>query len=493
MRPADARYHIPEMVAGLEWRLRHLVEHPAQWRLIDGQRVNLILGSLVVVQCPSGQLSTFGWDVDVVHRSEMQMVCIPADRVALKGMPKGWVWLARLMQGFEIELRIELLRLGRMTEAEVCQGSNGFNGYLQAIGAVMKHRLAALPHYRSMRQRIAASVELDPATLALACRIADTPAHLGYHTVMVSTYNRAVAHKDLLQQVWREHPHLLTFYAGMLEDKMFPSQGEPLQRLRRRLHDHLGSHGPYRLLLKTGPRQFALMRRFTAYLRHENYQDWLRLMHGLSPQEPVPMWLMRVLVSKFGNERQRMHLYAPHFWPRLPLWAQLVHQWVHVTQPSATELTDIDQVARWIVDGPCDDLDRRQRQQGWAGLHERAAAWHEMKARPVDPTPLPLASRLFVRHWEDWSLVPLCTDQALREEGELMGHCLGREHGPQPGPTTWFASLRHQGKRVLSCHFEERNGRRHLVTALGRFNVQPTHEQSRMLRQVLKRGTRQDT
>lgn len=488
MHPADACFHLPEMVAGLEWRLRHLIEHPVQVRLIDGVRVMLILGSLLVIKWPSGQLATFAWQGDPTRDTELSMFRMSTDKVALQGTPWRWMWLGRLMQGFVIELRVELVKQGRMTDSELNVLPQAFEGYLQDLSKVMRHRLSALPAYRVMRQRIAAALDLDPVALALAHRISDAPAHLGHDLTMVSSYNRAVQHRELLLQVQAEAPRLLTFYAGMLEDEAFPREGEPLERLRNCLHHDLGTHGPYRMLLKTDPRQFVLMRHFIANLQHENYQDWLYLLHKLSPFKPIPAWLLRILVSQYGNERQRVHLYARRFQPSMPLWTYLVKHWVDVEHPSEADLAEIGQVALWIVDGPDRHLDRRQRQQGWAGLVERAGAWLAEQLRERNQAPLALASRIRTRTWEDWTLVPLTTDHALWQEGTLMGHCLGRNNGPKAGRTTWFGSLQHLGKRVLTCHFETANGRHRLVTALGRFNARPTPEERRVLSQLLKHG-----
>lgn len=488
MHPADACFHIPEMVAGLEWRLHRLIEHPVQVRLIDGVRVTVILGSLLVVRWPSGQLATFGWDGDPLRDTGMRMVRVPVDQVVLQGIPWQWLWLKRLMLGFEIELRAELVRLGQMTEADLIARPQAFKGYLRDLMQVMRRRLAPMPAYRRMRQRIMDALDLDPVALSLSHRIADAPAHRGRHMTMVSSYNRAVAHRELLGKVQSETPRLLTFYAGMLEDEDFPLDGEPLQRLRDQLHDHFDSHGPYRLLLKTSPRTFVLMRQFIANLQHENYRDWLRLLHGLSPSKPIPSWLLRILVSQFGNERQRVHLYARRFWPRMSLWAFMVKHWVAVTESAEGDLAGIGQVALWIVDGPDDVLDRRQRQQGWAGLLERARAWLATEQQDRDQTPLPLASQIRPRHWEEWTLVPLATQHALWEEGTHMGHCLGRDNGPKPGASTWFASLQCLGKRVLTCQFETTDGRHRLVTAMGRFNATPTPEEKQMLSQVLRHG-----
>lgn len=491
MHPADACFHIPEMVAGLEWRLRHLIEHPAQVGRIDGVRVIKVLGSLVVVRWPSGQLATFGWDLGMDIDGPMSMCLVPAEQVVLQGLPWRWLWLARLMQGFQIELRAELIRQGRMSESELNQRPQAFESYLRDLTQVMRHRLRALPAYRSMRQRIATQLQLDPVALSLSRRIADAPAQLRHHVTMVSSYNRAVEHKDLLLQVQAETPHLFTFYAGMLEDEEFPRHGEPLQRLRDQLAKDLGGRSQYRLLLKTPPRRFVLMRRFIAHLQHENYQDWLRLLHGLSPAKRIPEWLLRILVSQFGNERQRVHLYAKRFWADMSLWAFAVRHWVHLEhEPDEAALAEIRQVALWIVDGPEIELDRRQRQQGWVGLVERAQAWLEAAQLERDQTPIPHAARIPVRQWQDWSLVPLATDFELWQEGTLMGHCLGRYNGPKSGPGTWFASLQHGGKRVLTCQFETQGKRHQLVTALGRFNAKPTPQERLGLSDVLKHGKR---
>lgn len=445
MHPADACFHLPEMVAGLEWRLRHLVEHPVQVRLIDGVRVVLVLGSLLVIKWPSGQLATFAWKGDPLRDTELSMFRMSADQVALQGMPWRWMWLGRLMNGFEIELRAELVKQGRMTDSELNVLPQAFEGYLQDLSKVMRHRLSALPAYRVMRQRIAAALNLDPVALGLAHRISDAPAHLSQHLTMVSSYNRAVQHRALLLQVQADAPRLFSFYAGMLEDEGFPRQGEPLEKLRNALYDNLGTHGPYRTLLKTDPRQFVLMRRYIANLQHENYQDWLYLLHKLSPFKPIPAWLLRILVSQYGNERQRVHLYARRFMPRMPVWTFFVNHWANVEHPGEADLAEIGQVALWGVDGPDRHLDRRQRQQGWPGLVERARSWLEAQQRERSQKPLVLASRIRTRVRGDWALEPLKTDHALWQEGTLMGHCLGRPNGPEAGPRTWFARVRLQG------------------------------------------------
>jgi hypothetical protein len=490
VHPADACFHIPEMVAGLEWRLRHLVEHPVQACQIDGVRVVLALGTLLTVQWPSGQFSTFAWESDSSSRSGMRMFRMSTEQVVLQGVPWQWLWLDRLMSGFESELRAELVRQGRLTDAELSNLPQAFKSYMKDLTKVMKHRLRVMPAYRSMRQRIAAELKLDPVALDLAHRIADAPAQLQRHLTMFSSYNRAVEHKELLLKVQAEAPHLFTFYAGMLEDEYFPTEGEPLQRLRNQLHDEFDGHGPYRLLLKTPPRQFVLMRRFIAHLQHENYLDWLGLLHGLSPVRPVPEWLLRILVSQFGNERQRVHLYARYFWSDMPLWVFVVSHWVLLEQqPDEASLEEIRDVASWIIDGPAITLDRRQRQRGWEGLVKDARSWLRERQAESNKTPLPHARRIAVRRWEGWSLVPLTTEFEIWQEGTLMGHCLGRPNGPIDRGTTWFASLQHEGKRVLSCQFVTVDKRHNLVTAFGRFNATPTPEERRSLGSLLKLGT----
>ena len=483
-------FHIPEMVAGLEWRLRHMVEHPVQVRQIDGVRVIMVLGTLLAVQWPSGQFSTFAWESDQSSRSGMRMFMIPTEQVVIQGVPCQWLWLERLMKGFEIELRDEIVHEGHLTESEFEDRTRAFRTYMKGLTKVMRHRLRVMPAYRSMRQRIAAEMKLDPVALELAHRIADAPAQLYRHLTMFSSYNRAVEHRELLLKVQAETPHLFTFYAGMLEDEYFPAEGEPLQRLRNQLHDDFDGHGPYRLLLKTPPRAFVLMRRFIAHLQHENYLDWLRLLHGLSPSRPVPEWLLRILVSQFGNERQRVHLYARRFLSDMPLWAFVVRHWAHVEQqPKEASLEEIRDVALWIIDGPLITLDRRQRQRGWEGLVKDARSWLRERQAESNKTPLPHASRIPVRRWEGWSLAPLTTEFEVWQEGTLMGHCLGRPNGPKVRATTWFASLQHEGKRVLSCQFEIIDKRHKLVTSFGRFNATPTAEERRSLGSLLKLGT----
>lgn len=467
--PDLADLHSPRRAERAWAHLLDAVREPVRsTAMAGGVQVIQVLGTVVLLRWPDGQLQTFIWcfgasgDAHLEHVSEEQVV--------LQGMPWRMLWLQNLQAGFSLELIHSFWTQGITLAPERAQA------YSRWLFAAFGRALKQHADLRLMRRRIAAALGLDPEAMAIAARLYGSTARIHANTCLVANYNLVLRRRDEFQSLQREAPQALALYAVCCEQADFAAQGQPTERLKQYLQRHKIPPSAWRRVLSCGQRLFLptldYYRRMDAptWLDHLRVVTWLDDPSLPQPQQLPQRWLLDVIFLLHGNPQQRRLSYCHVLYPRIALWTHLLRLWAGQPQPASAQMADLVAVANWIADAKLVDLNREQRALGWRYLVKRAKAWHGRKRRLAAVQRLPALALHAALQRGEWSLNLLSDSFELWQEGAQMGHCLGKDLAAELGPNLIYASVLEQGRRIATAEFRWNGQRWVLAQARGRFN-----------------------
>lgn len=259
---------------------------------------------------------------------------------------------------------------------------------------------------------------------------------------------------------------MLRLFAVLCDQPGFPSQGEPLARIRQHLRVlHLSDY-VWHLALNKGARLLLPMREFYSDSAVESLGDFLLILMALKVQPGDKPTALRLLFSEFGHENARRAAYWQQLEPHQAAFSHLlrvVREWQAGHPP--TEL-HIALVVRWIVSNDIKGWDRAQRQRGWLWLLTSAQAWQglALARQKAAPTrwPVPFVSL-------DWAGLTFRTLQNAADlilESQHMRNCAATyTTACQSGRKLLVAVALSNGKRVATASYQCHEGVWQLVSA----------------------------
>jgi hypothetical protein len=439
-------------------RLRRVMDDPVQvltWR--GDKRVVHVLRHWVLVVWASGRITPLHWSARSCGLFTLRPV--DPDSLNLFHLGSRSEWLAGHRDATSREHVQAHVAQGGSYRAQAPRLNNSRN--FSAL-----HPLV-MDHVRQSRldARIRDAFGLESEVLRWVLSMVSLKRKASSSEVTVRAYNWVVRQRQALETVKREAPQLLQWYAACARDVRFPTEGEPVQRLKRHLLDLGVGRTGWHLALKDGDKVWRQVFREPEPLRGMLGQalDLLKTHAVLGQGTLLPEALFDRLTKQLGPPTWGWHDEGAVLTHVAGLWR---------AQPPQTEAehADWEGVLTWMAkEGVPTRLNAWQRRHGLAYLVRRANAWRQREEIRWQATLKPL----YVWHepveGDGWRVVFMRTRRYLIEEGEAMGNCLANGSYTVSFDTL-YARLYRQEEHLGTALFMFRDGIWHLKDALRRFN-----------------------
>jgi hypothetical protein len=179
---------------------------------------------------------------------------------------------------------------------------------------------------------------------------------------------------------------MLRLFGVLCGQDDFPSQGEPLARIRQQLRTLQISGYVWTLMLKTGSRLLLIMREFYSSTSVDSVQDFLWVLERLQVEPGDQLGALRLIFSEFGHSQSRRTNFWPSFQAHKGAFAHLLRVTRHHMPDQRPTEEQLAMVVRWITSNAISGWDRAQRQLGWSWLLSSAQTWQEIQLRKTQAT-----------------------------------------------------------------------------------------------------------
>jgi hypothetical protein len=389
-------------------RIVDCVRRPVEVEVRPGVRRVSVLGQAVFEFDRIGFVRVFMWSW---RGDEFDCFAQPPERISIGETPYGWTWLELFRQGFVAELAF---RLGR--------GPEELQSYSQWVFARLGRKLAAVCDLRSMRERVAVALALDPLAvqvarrIRLACRLRPK--------ATLREYNHAIAHLPAYRKLQKESPNLVPLYAAHAHLASL-EPGEPAQQLKRYLMEAYGlRQATWALVHGTRPRWLYLIEHFYQASPATATADLLMLVQALGCRRMPPRWYLWNLLQVFGHHGDRTNEYSRHYATRL----RAVRRLTAVIEAAddahqAGMRARIYDVLAWIV-ADYAHLMRGISRAGWKWFVGHADAWRRRREEAAAAMIGQWAAPFDAFRSGEYTVCVLRTHEELIREARAMRHCV---------------------------------------------------------------------
>jgi hypothetical protein len=256
-------------------------------------------------------------------------------------------------------------------------GAATVDAYFKWLSGVIRKAIARHADMRQVRRRIATALDLN--TVALRRANCGVPSNYVFHLARGHDYNNAVLMADELDQLEKDAPHLLPLYMAMGNFSDFPSQGEPVQRLKVWLLQNGFTQRDWRYIFSCDRRLILPMRDVynCTHICAETL-DYLRVVCALGLRHQCPEPLLKTLLTAWGNPAEREAGYL-HYVKKLNVYPHLLSLATKRfgVVPFAELESDLLLIVRWAREARF-MLTKGQRRMGWGWLLKKANAYADL-------------------------------------------------------------------------------------------------------------------
>ncbi len=459
------------------WRdLAHAIENPAVERVVDGTRIVRVLEMLDLHFPPDAPAHA-----SLLSCASGTLEWAPLDPAALllAGMPQRDYWLDRWSESCRFGLLAESnLRGVALDESESRKIVNTvFAGFHRTIRCRFD--------LRHMRYSVAKALNLDAEAMDLANRMVqrlprrDQPSSFD---VRLADYVLALRFKDRLQRLHLELPVIFPLYCALLQAEAVNPQDDPAHATRQYLKEKGIRPVVWRLILKSSPRLFYIVRHFYAGTAIDAMVDLVWVLQELVIRQPPDHVLLWALLSRHATSASRRQSFRND----LPLvsYGVVFNAYLRLADREAM-LDSLDTVLEWACTMRGGHFSKSQRKAGWPWLMARTSEWQaarlaDLRSRRVKwATPMPQST---VPLGPGRSLHPLDSPLELWLEARAMRNCVESLQGSCERGEIALYSLRLEGrKRPLATIQLDRTHRGwELRFARGFANSEPAPEAVRV-------------
>lgn len=286
-------------------------------------------------------------------------------------------------------------------------------GYVMWGFEQLRDRLVDEGLWRAPDADVPWKLGFDPGLLAISERIPTREDIRG----SLAAYNLVANHADEFLRLAQDHPALVRLYATFRPDEAFPVQGEPIARLRRHLARQGLSQALWRRLAGADGGEGVLPERWAGIDLAGRVLDALHVADALGPEFDPPGWLVESVLAEEGHAPGGLALLLGATRPALRRIATL-----HARADAGAR----GRMREWMppvmgalaANPPGDD--RAIRRASWRWFLRRATDVERPEAMRAVRWRVPLA-RFAV---DDFDVIPIEDNLALRDEGSRMRHCV---------------------------------------------------------------------
>jgi hypothetical protein len=264
---------------------------------------------------------------------------------------------------------------------------------------------------------------------------------------------------------------MLGLFGVLCEQDDFPSQGEPLARIRQQLHAIQISGYVWTLMLRAGSRLLLIMREFYSNTSLDSVRDFLWILERLRVEPGDQLGALRLIFSEFGHSQSRRTNFWPSFQAHKGAFAHLLSVTRHAKPDQRPTEEHLAMVVRWITSNAISGWDRAQRQRGWLWLLASAQAWQVLQLRQKQSGqiywPVPFDTIV----WGGLTFRALGNAIDLLVHGHEMRNCVATYDGDcQSGRVLLVAVSRVEGRCVATASYKIADGAWRLHVAKGPAN-----------------------
>jgi hypothetical protein len=409
--------HDLHLFADLWQRVLRIVRDPVQVQEIDGLRHVHVVGSLVVLINPTGELTPFLWTFTALGKFELEWT--PAENIVIQGLPHGKLWLQRMAGQAAHEVLAAALAKGIPATAEEA------GAYAAWAFDRFARQLPRCTDLRLLRRRIASALSVEPHVVRLAGQVSRT--ERAPNLVMLDAYNSVVREIAAVRLLQAEQPSLMPIFAVLSGFDDFPRVGGPAARLKRFMKLRGLSEMTWRLLVHADRRLLRPLTKFYAgevrfaALEHLTLLDRLQL-----PRQP-PAWFIDRLIGSWGDPGNRWASYVDDVGPALEMWRHVGRLACRMLTATTVVVDDFDLICRWICQAGSNlELDKRQKRGGWSWLVKGARAWDERRRLELTADLKRWSVPFDARRIGEYEFAALADELELWDEARAMRNCVDR-------------------------------------------------------------------
>jgi hypothetical protein len=445
-----------------QWsRLLDLVRQPIrEVRMVCGLRAVQVLGQSVFVFLPNGCIRAFAWNWKEAVGPVLEEVSNGSIALSGEFLHRGWMDRLAFMAHAEIKAHSGVA--SELARAFAQWAFDMFGGLL-----------AQCCDLAWMRERVRAGMALDTSIVPLA---EQTMPPLGLRgSLSVAQYNLVRERKAELVAVQREASPLVFLYAALCCHPQFPSEGEPLWKMKSFLRRSGLSQIGWTMALCQRKSDLRFIYEFYRGNLHDAVTDYLLIVDAVGLHHHRPRWLLAAAFSPYGSSAHPRVAYKKSMQDDkyLATFAHIVRLYhAERLDPTPKSVGDLVLVFHWLSCANEIRLDRAQRQRGWPLLLQRALAWtseESIKASADQNSwPVPFLEAQIGRY----RLRALANAYELWREGNVMHHCVGSHVARCLAGESLIFSVSNGGGPMGTVEYKATKGGWQLSTALGPQNSQ---------------------
>ncbi len=461
--PSLRHLHSREVFACAWIRLLDALRNPIrEWIDPAGVKHVSVLGTGIYSVDREGLIAVRLWEVGAHGYACLDVT--PSLNVSLDTLPFQWAWLDRIERGFAADLA------GLHPEAD----RSKVQEYAAWAFKVFRRRIKGGCDMRLIRGRIRQAMCLDPLAMEIARR---SNLLAQQRWLPVPTYNRVIRHIAAHRKLQLDAPRLAPLFDRLCEERDFPADGEPLQRLKQYLLAQGLSQRCWRMVVRSSSQLLRPVAAFYRSAAASAVVDYLRLVDQMHWSKQPSRAFMQTVLALRGRPGALLVDYSRQYDEIMTILRGIRESFERGDDEHRRHVVQgLSEVLDWVDLEGADATVRQRQHLNWSWLARSARAWSERRLvehrQGSKRWPAPSAGMTI----GEFTVTFIDNAVALHDEAMAMRHCAFDYVQRCATGKVVIASMARRGRRVATAMWSVSDGAWRVAQVSGPSNRAPGQE-----------------